>query len=89
MNKVQILEEKIRRIKEEIDEIQDKCKHEYVPYTLKSGEKLAHKPCPKCNKYFDGWWCPKSKDTFCDYNHDDGHYDSDDCKYCHQPDERK
>jgi hypothetical protein len=36
-----------------------------------------------------GWYCPKSPTHICDYQQEDGSYDSDHCIHCHMPDERK
>lgn len=41
--------------------------------------------CTICRKNF-GWYCPTSPDKLCNY---DPPGNSDDCNYCHQPDERK
>lgn len=89
LNKVQELEQKIRLIKGEIDLIQQECPHVLEPHVLKDGEKLGHKRCPKCEKYYNGWWCEKSPTTFCDYEQDDGTFDPDCCRYCGAPSERK
>jgi len=89
LTRVKELEHEIRVHQAEIDGIQDNCEHIIEPHVLKSGEKLGHKRCPKCDKYFEGWWCPESKDTFCIYDQPDGSYDEDNCIYCHNPQERK
>lgn len=89
MIRVKELENEIRKIQAEIEIIQENCVHIIKPFVLKSGEKLSHERCPKCDKYFEGWWCPKSADTFCDYNQEDGSYDEDSCRYCGHPEERK
>jgi hypothetical protein len=44
--------------------------------------------CKICG--FDcGWWCPESPNHICNYEHEDGCYDEDSCKYCGEPLERK
>lgn len=44
--------------------------------------------CDTCGKDL-GWWCPESKDHTCDYEQADGTHDSDSCRYCGEPSERK
>jgi hypothetical protein len=36
-----------------------------------------------------GWYCPVSLTHICDYEQEDGTFDSDHCIHCHMPDERK
>jgi hypothetical protein len=36
-----------------------------------------------------GWYCPCSPTHVCNYEQEDGSYDSDHCIHCHMPDERK
>jgi len=81
--RVETLKHKIRSIQSEIQSIQDDCKHEYLPIETKNGLKLGHKNCPKCDKEFWEWWCPKNKSTFCEYDEDEW------CIHCGEPDERK
>lgn len=58
-----------------------------IPQEVKDGMTLIILP-PRVD---DRWDCesPESPDGKCDYNHPDGSYDEDDCRYCGQPDERK
>lgn len=69
------------------------CDHVKV---IKDGDSAR---CLYCGTYM-GWWCPESPTNLCDYFHtttvieygreiSDERYDSDDCIYCHQPEERK
>lgn len=44
--------------------------------------------CAVCGEYY-GWWCPDDPSNVCDYEHEDGSYDEDNCRYCGMPDERK
>jgi 8-oxo-dGTP pyrophosphatase MutT (NUDIX family) len=49
--------------------------------------------CTICDNHFCGfnliWYCPKSPTGLCNYEHLNGHYNEDDCIYCHMPYERK
>lgn len=36
-----------------------------------------------------GWYCPDAPNHICDYEQEDGTFDSDSCKHCGMPDERK
>jgi hypothetical protein len=61
----------------------DSCKHEDIE---ESGYGSAI--CKTCGKRFS-WYCPTSPTLECDYEHEDGHYNEDDCRYCGEPEERK
>ena len=75
------LRQQVVKIGDALHKLKANCPHDVV----KVGESAS---CSICRKDM-GWWCPDSKDHQCDYTQADGSYNSDSCRWCGQPDERK
>lgn len=71
-----------------IQAIRDACDHKWRP---SNADTLSSSPyCPECGARKGGWWCEESPTKECDYKRVNGRgYNPDDCRYCHQPSERK
>lgn len=82
-NKIQSTKQEITKLEKMLEDLQCNCKHKNLDIT-----EWDTATCLDCGKHFN-WYCPTSPNLECDYEHDDGHYDEDDCKYCHEPYERK
>lgn len=88
--------EHIERLRLEISErhqeilrLQASCPHDYRP-SNPAWLSSSMPECRLCGRRGDGWWCEASPTKECDYSRPNGRgYNPDDCRYCHQPEERK
>lgn len=79
----------ISRLHGDILRLQRECPHDYQP-SDPSWLSSSVPKCKLCGLRGDGWWCEASPTKECDYLRPNGRgYNSDDCRYCHQPSERK
>lgn len=88
-NQIEKLRLEISERHREILRLKATCTHNYQPSDpkwLSSSVPL----CSLCGDRGDGWWCESSPTKTCDYSSPRGRgYNPDDCRYCHQPEERK
>ncbi len=93
LSKVALCMHMLEIYKEEINKIQNNCKHVVQESSFYNRGHFVVaggiSDCPKCNIKIDGWYCPKSKDHKCDYKQKSGEYDHDQCRFCGHPEERK
>lgn len=92
MNALERIDELKRRMQvaqAEIAGIQAACDHDWQP-SLKDRPDCSSAICVKCGAQGNGWWCEASPTKTCDYSTADGRgWNSDCCRYCGNPDERK
>ena len=86
---IQGIEAEISLKRDRISTIRNSCQHVWVPSNPRHLS-ASHAVCGECRRSRDGWWCEGSPTKECDYSRESGRgYNPDDCRYCHQPDERK
>lgn len=83
------IETEIALAHDRIRAIRQACQHDWQPSNPQWLE--ASSPlCSKCGDRRSEWWCDTSPTKGCDYTIPGKRgFNPDNCRYCHQPDERK